>query len=47
MGAKLYINFDGKYQFEKAFSMLEKELSGRGRDGDQADGAEVLQSHGK
>ena len=31
-GAKLYINFDGKYTFDKAFAMLEKELKGRGRD---------------
>ena len=26
MGAKLYINFDGKYEFEEAFEMLMKEL---------------------
>ena len=31
MGAKLYINFDGKYEFEQAITMLEKELEGRGK----------------
>ena len=32
LGSKLYINFDGKYTFEHAYSMLLKELKGRGRD---------------
>ena len=27
MGAKLYVNFDGKYTFQKAMDMLVKELS--------------------
>lgn len=31
LGAKLYINFDGKYTFEHAYKMLLKELSDRGR----------------
>ena len=31
LGSKFYINFDGKYEFEDAFEMLERELSGRGR----------------
>ena len=26
MGVKLYINFDGKYEFEKAYQMLMKEM---------------------
>ena len=30
MGAKLYINFDGKYKYEEAMTMLLKELCGRG-----------------
>ncbi len=32
LGSKLYINFDGKYTFEHAYTMLLKELKGRGRD---------------
>ena len=31
MGAKFYVNFDGKYEFEQAFSMLVRELDGRGK----------------
>ena len=31
IGAKLYINFDGKYKFEEAMIMLQKELDGRGK----------------
>ena len=27
MGVKLYINFDGKYEFEKAYQMLVKEMT--------------------
>jgi len=32
IGAKLYINFDGKYEFDVASEMLLKELNGRGKD---------------
>ena len=32
VGAKLYINFDGKYTFDDAYQMLVKELRGRGKD---------------
>ena len=32
VGAKLYINFDGKYAFDDAYQMLLKELQGRGKD---------------
>ena len=31
LGAKFYVNFDGKYQFDKAYDMLIKELNGRGK----------------
>jgi len=31
-GAKFYLNFDGKYEFDKAFQMLLTELRGRGKD---------------
>ena len=27
MGVKLYINFDGKYEFDKAYQMLMKEMT--------------------
>ena len=37
MGAALYINFDGKYPFQEAMTMLQKELDGRGRQSIQAD----------
>ncbi len=29
LGAKFYINMDGKYDFEEAFQMLLRELAGR------------------
>ncbi len=31
LGSKLYINFDGKYAFEHAYTLLLKELKERGR----------------
>ena len=43
----MYINFDGKYPFKKAFAMLEKELAGRGMGTDQVDGDIVSRSYGR
>ena len=31
LGAKFYVNFDGKYEFDKAYEMLVKELNGKGK----------------
>ena len=38
MGAKLYINFDGKYDFETAYQMLLKEMTPYIAAKDQTDG---------
>lgn len=32
VGAKFYIDFDGKFTFDEAFTLLEKELDGRGKE---------------
>ena len=36
LGSKFYVNFDGKYEFDEAYTMLNRELAGRSKDGAQA-----------
>ena len=44
VGTKLYINFDGKIEFEEAYHRLCKELAGRGRKGTAEDISKLVQS---
>ena len=47
VGAKLYINFDGKYEFDEAYCMLLKELAGRGNSGNAPGIYQALSSNSK